>query len=314
MSNAYAIHGGAGKPEARSLGRWTRPALIALAVACALVLAARFGAVPLMAIRHVVVRSDVPLTDEQVLAISGIEGSEHWYSLSASLIQKRLEANPLIRHALVQKVFPDTVRMTVWGRQPVALVLAESNGRSLPVLVDGEGIVFKVGTSSAEVDLPVVSGLALGETNLGAELPRAYGALFADLKTLRDRSPALFGLVSEIRIVPLADNGDGAAADFDLLLYLTSSPVPVRVSGAIDESLLKYTLVVLDLLSKQGVLKDIQELDFRSGDVVYRLHAPGAAASAARVRVAPEGGSGAADTPRTAPQVAPVAADPAKGG
>jgi len=29
--------------------------------------------------------------------------------------------------------------------------------------------------------------------------------------------------------------------------------------------------MVLDLLSKQGILHDIQELDFRSGQVVYRM-------------------------------------------
>jgi hypothetical protein len=40
--------------------------------------------------------------------------------------------------------------------------------------------------------------------------------------------------------------------------------------------------MVLDLLSKQGVLKDIQELDFRSGDVVYRMNARGTEAINAR--------------------------------
>jgi hypothetical protein len=312
MSNAYAIRGGAGKQDARSFGRWTRPALIALAVVCALVLVGRFAAVPLMAIRHVVVRSDVPLTDEQVLAISGIQGGEHWYSLGAAAIEKRLEANPLIRRALVEKVFPDTVRMTVWGRQPVALVLAESDGRSLPVMVDGEGTVFKVGTTSSEVDLPVVSGLALGETALGAELPRAYSALFSDMKSLRERSPSLFGLISEIRVVPLAGAtvAPASSADFDLLVYLTNSPVPVRISSGLDESVLKYTLMVLDLLSKQGVLKDIQELDFRSGDVVYRLHAPVAAAAAPDTTVVRTNASAALvpDTTAAAPNARSTAA------
>ena len=59
------------------------------------------------------------------------------------------------------------------------------------------------------------------------------------------------------------------AQDLDLLVYLTSSPVPVRARGSVDEGLVKYALMVVDLLSRQGVLKDIQELDFRSGDVVY---------------------------------------------
>jgi cell division protein FtsQ len=255
--------------------------LITLSSLCALVLFARFAAVPIMEIRHVVVHSDMPLTDVQVLAISGIHGDEHWYSIATADIQKRLEANPLIRRADVQRIFPDTVRMSVWGRQPAALVLAASAGRSLPVLVDGEGVVFKVCTTSEEVDLPVISGLDMGETGLGAQLPRAYASLLADLKGLRERAPALYRLVSEVRILPSGDSASSDSASYDMLLYLTNSPVPVRARGAIDESLLKYTLMVLDLLSKQGIVKDIQELDFRSGDVVYRLNTRAAGAARA---------------------------------
>ena len=39
--------------------------------------------------------------------------------------------------------------------------------------------------------------------------------------------------------------------------------------------LVKYALMTTDLLSRQGVLKDIQELDFRGGDVVYKLRTKG---------------------------------------
>jgi hypothetical protein len=85
----------------------------------------------------------------------------------------------------------------------------------------------------------------------------------------------LYALVSEVRIVTAADAGDSSPQDFDLLLYLTSSPVPIRSAGSVDESLLKNALMVVDLLSRQGVLKDIQELDFRSGDVVYKRGAKG---------------------------------------
>jgi cell division protein FtsQ len=240
-------------------------------VASALLLGGRFLAMPLMTIRHVIVNSDVRLSEDQVLALSGIQGGEHWYSVNVTAIRGRLEAAPMVRTATVERIFPDTLRLTLWGRQPAALVLAEANGRSLPVLVDGEGVIFRLGASSAEMDLPVISGLTVGQTSLGEQLPRAYVSLFADLRALREKSPSLFGLLSEVRIVPRGGGDDGeSAGDFDLLLYLTSSPVPVRARGAIDESLLKYTLMVVDLLSKQGVIKDIQELDFRSGDVVYR--------------------------------------------
>jgi len=228
------------------------------------------------------VHSDVPLADEQVLSLSGIQGGEHWYSVSAAAIERRLEASPLVRRAQAEKVFPDTIRLTLWGRQPSAVVLAAADGRSLPVVVDEDGVVFKVGTSSADLDLPVVSGLTAGDMALGAQLPRNCRALFADLRALKERAPSLYAAVSEVRVEHAAMEGDLSPQDLEVLVYLTSSPVPIRARGSIDEGLVKYALMTLDLLSRQGVLKDIQELDFRSGDVVYKVagrNAPGAVAA-----------------------------------
>jgi cell division protein FtsQ len=250
--------------------RWARPVLIALSVACGAVLAGRFIAEPVMQIRHVVVHSDLPLADDQVLALSGVSGAEHWYSVATDVIEKKLEANPLVRRAEVVKVFPDTLRMTVWGRVPAGLILAASDGRTVPVLVDGDGVVYKIGTTGADVDLPVISGVAAGDTALGSPLPRAYGPLFAGLRALRQSAPTLYALVSEVRVVSPTAADASAPAGLEMLVWLTCSPVPVRARGAVDESLLRSTLMVLDLLSHQGVLQNIQELDFRSGDVVYR--------------------------------------------
>jgi hypothetical protein len=249
--------------------RLARPVLVALTALCGLVLFARFVGEPVMTIRHVTVHSDVPLADDQILVLSGIQSGEHWYTVSTGAIQKRLEASPLIRRATVERVFPDTVRLTLWGRQAAALVLATSEGHSFPVLVDEDGVVFKVGSSSADLDLPVVSGLSVGDMALGAQLPRAYRALFADLRAIREKAPALCAALSEVRVV--GGSADLSPQDLELLVYLTSSPVPIRARGSIDEGLVKYALMAVDLLSRQGVLKDIQELDFRSGDVVYKV-------------------------------------------
>ncbi len=267
MSNAAALREGAQRNDIRPSVRWARPVLAALIAICGLVLLARFVAEPLMTIRHIVVHSDMQLAEDQVLALSGIQGGEHYYTLSSAAVERQLEASPLVRSAAVEKVFPDTVRMTVWGRQPAAVVLASASGRSLPVLVDDQGIVFKVGVTSTDIDLPVVSGLTGGNMALGAQLPAPYRQLFADLRALRDKSPSLYGQISEVRVV---SPGSDPAQGFDLLVYLTSSTVPVRARGTIDESLLKYALMVLDLLSQQGIVGDIQELDFRGGDVVYK--------------------------------------------
>ena len=273
MSNAATWRERAERPAGGAFMRWARPALLVISILCALALAGRFIAEPLMRIRHVAVHSDVPLAEDQVLALSGIQAGEHWYTVGTAAIEKRLEASPLVRQARVERVFPDTVRLTVWGRQPVALLLAASGGRSLPVLVDGDGVIFRLGSTRGDLDLPVVSGITAGSLALGSRLPAAYRSLFADLRALKVKAPSLYAQLSEVRVVPI--NGGATlqtgGQDFDLLLYLSSSHVPALTRAALDDSVLKYTLMVVDLLSRQGILKDIQELDFRSGDVVYKL-------------------------------------------
>ena len=271
MSNAAAIRaermGAAGNspPRARRISLLTRICLAGLMAAVALFFLARFAVLPLLTIRHILLQGDSPLSREETLRIAGLRTEEYWHSVPCAAIQKRLEADPLVRRARVERIFPATVRMTVDRRLPVAVVLAESGGRSVPLLVDGEGCLFKVGATDAEIDLTVVSGISAGELRLGAGLPRAYAALFAELAALRDSSPSLAALLSEVRVAQAGTEG------LDLVLYLTPSPVPVRARGPIDRTLMTYTLMVLDLLSKQGVMNDIQELDFRGGQVVYRM-------------------------------------------
>jgi cell division protein FtsQ len=277
VSNVYAIgdRAGTGPSDSRSraapsvTARLARPLLLCLTAVCALFLLARYAVLPALTVRHIILQSDVSLSEDELLAISGLQGTAYWHSLATDTIRRRLEAYPLIKRAVVEKVFPDTVRMTVWGRQPVALVLADVGGRSLPVLVDDEGVIFKVCSTDDDLDLPVVSGLPAGDASLGERLPAAYTQLFIQLRQLRDKSPSLMRLVSEVQIVTPA--APAPATSYNLLVYLTTSPVPVLAEGTLDESLLKYSLMVLDLLSNQGVLKNIQELDFRSGSVVYRM-------------------------------------------
>lgn len=178
MSNVYAIGDPTtGPSDSRYASvpsvtaRLARPILLCLITLCALFLLARYAVLPVLTVRHIIFQSDVALSEDELLAISGLQGTAYWHSLDTEKVRRRLEAYPLIRKAVVEKVFPDTVRMTVWGRQAVALVLADMGGRSLPVLVDDEGVVFKVCVTATDVDLPVVSGLPAGDASLGTRLP-----------------------------------------------------------------------------------------------------------------------------------------------
>jgi cell division protein FtsQ len=310
MSNAASPRQNSAASDERLLGRIIAAGSVTLAAALVVFLVIRLVILPMTVVRNVTVESDVGLSQAEIQKLMGLRGTESFFTLETSLIQKRLEAHVLVRRARVEKLFPDSLHIFLYSREVSALVLAESGGRIVPVLVDRDGLAFKIGGTAAEVDVPVVSGLAAGEAVLGARLPAAYTQVFADLAALRAKSPSLYKLISEVRIVsrdgggsdqPAAVAAEGGASaspastssaagvhdgisaagvhdgisaagvNPELRLFLVSSPVPVRVRGTIDETLVKYALMVLDLLSSQGVLGDIGELDFRGGDVVYRM-------------------------------------------
>jgi len=217
------------------------------------------------AVKRVVLESDLPDGQKEILAAAGLSGGITWWALDCAAVRARLEENPLVLSARVSKVFPDTVKLSVFRREPVVLMLASSGGRNLPVLVDSEGVIVKACVSPAETDLPVLSGISMADARPGARLPRAYKTLLADLKALKERSPALFRLISEISVVPV---GEG---DYELVFYPLSSPVRVRVRRSLDEAALKYAMMVLDLLDDRGILHGIEEIDFRGAEAVYTM-------------------------------------------
>ena len=145
--------------------------------------------------------------------------------------------------------------------------------------MDADGTIFALARSAEEADLPVLSGINLGEAALGSSVGAGLASLLVDLAVLAERSPELFRAVSEVRLASSVSAGaaEGARSTAEViagpefLLYLVSSRVPVRARGSLDERLLQYSLMAQELLSKQGILDDIQELDFRGGEVVYRM-------------------------------------------
>jgi cell division protein FtsQ len=229
------------------------------------VLAVRLAGPCFADVKRVVLESDLPLGQQEILSAAGLSGGVSWWALDCAAVRTRLEENPLVLSARVHKVFPDTVKLSVFRREPVVLMLASSGGRNLPVLVDSEGVIVKACASSSEADLPVLSGISMADARPGARLPRSYRSLLADLKNLKQRSPALFRLISEISVVPVGD------IDYELVFYPLSSPVRVRVHRTIDEALLKYSMMVLDLLDDRGILHEIEEIDFRGEEAVYTM-------------------------------------------
>jgi cell division protein FtsQ len=259
----------------RGSGRGNRELLfnrvLLLLVVCLIVfligeLVFHFVVAPRLTVRNFVVRSDLPLSSEEILSISGADKDLFYYSIDTGHIKEALERVPMIREAVVEKTFPDSLHITLYGRLPLAILFFTTpEGSSIPMVVDGQGVVFQIGRSLSEWDLPVITGIEFKKLEVGTKLPEKVLPILEDLDRLQKEDPGMFRLISELRLVPKA------SGNLEILLYPIHFPVRLRLAGDLDPAVLRNAVVVLDLLEREGLLRKVSELDMRTGEVVYRM-------------------------------------------
>ncbi len=219
---------------------------------------------PAMIIRHIRVDCDFAISESEMMALAGLEPKEYFFRIDAKSVSRKLASYPIVREASVSKVFPDTLRIVLRQRTPLALAFGTLEDRSVPVALDAEGIVFQIGESVSNWNLPVISGLIF-KPIVGLKLPRKLSPFLRTLSEMRRDEPQLFDLISEIKVVAVNE------IDYELIFYPVGYDVRVNLGDRFDESLLKYTFMVLDVLKRQEVFNEIRELDFRTGEVVYEI-------------------------------------------
>ena len=94
------------------------------------------------------------LTQDEVLAIGGVNGHSSLLFLDAASVREKLKANPWISEATVQKLYPDQLRIDIVERSPFALWQRD---RRLSVISD-DGAVLEPYVSRRFLSLPLVVG------------------------------------------------------------------------------------------------------------------------------------------------------------
>ncbi|WP_455381476.1 cell division protein FtsQ/DivIB [Salinispira pacifica] len=255
-----------GRTAGRRLLLWLA---VGIAFAAGLVLLFDYVIGPRLVIRTFSVESDINVPREKILEIAGITGRPRFFDVDPGRVASRLEAWAPVKQATVAKVFPDTLRISVTGRKPIGMAMASENGKEFPVAFDDDGVVFASGPEVAAWDLPVFSGIAFKDFNLGVTLPPMLLEFVHEVKELKLSSPGLYDLISEYRIVPRNDH------EFDVLVYPVHHRVAVEIGPHIDRTLCMYILRVLDVMDRQGTLEKVKEIDFRTSDVVYTMKEEG---------------------------------------
>jgi cell division protein FtsQ len=105
-------------------------------------------------IASVILNGRKQLTQDEILAIGGVNGRSSLFFLDAAAVRDKLKANPWIADANVLKLYPDRLQIDVTER--TAFALWQEDGR-LSVISD-DGAVLENYVSRRFVSLPLVVG------------------------------------------------------------------------------------------------------------------------------------------------------------
>ncbi len=122
------------------------------------------------------------------------EARKHIFKVDLKRIEKRLNAFPQVKKVRVSRVFPNSLRIELEERQPVALII--DNGIWG---VDAEGVLLPNLQSVRGIDFPVIVGLSLQHYVPGEVVKNPHIRELAEiLGELRQQNPAVYHLISEI--------------------------------------------------------------------------------------------------------------------
>jgi cell division protein FtsQ len=256
-------NGARGERDSR-VNRW----LVRLVMVIAFILAAElvwlFGITPLLPLAVLEVDGLPGIDRAWILEQAGIGPGASWIAVNAREAERRLSRLYLVEAAHVIKEYPGTVRIFLEPRRPVALSLAEREGRLVPVYFDKHGMIIQIGDVHAEasssLSLPILSGFTINNLNPGWQIHLLENLLLA-LDNISLSAPELLRAVSEIRINNRPYSG------YDLVIYPVNSAVRFRVNQDITEDVLRYIILMLDVFDKSDV--SASEVDLRSGTASF---------------------------------------------
>jgi len=220
-------------------------------------------ALPSMHAPKIVIGGERSLSDEQVRSLLQPMQGANWFSFNAEEAVSILSSVPVIDSVTVSKRFPDKIFVRIAERESVAMTFVSSAGRSIPVCIDKNGVLF----DDAAVDrksgaVPIISGLPIEHLSEGMRIPAKYRTLIEQISEIQNRDRRYFAALAEICVVPKE------YGNYELALIPAHTRMRVLTDRALNEDALQYMMVVLDVVN--SIEPDVSEIDLRYGSVSYR--------------------------------------------
>ena len=235
-----------------------RPAVKALAVGALAAYALYLGGsvvthAGVLQIDDIVVRGNGRLSNSQVLAALGGLRGENIVLTDLDAWRRRLMASPWIRDASLRRSLPSTVEVMVSEREPIAI--GRISGELY--LVDERGsVIDRYGPRYAELDLPIVDGLAARDTG-GSMVDEGRAELAARLIGALQPDPEIAGALSQVDVSDVRN----------AKVILNTDPAVIFVG---DDRFLPRIQMYLQLAATlRQQVPEIDYVDLRFDDRIY---------------------------------------------
>jgi cell division septal protein FtsQ len=205
-------------------------------------------------VERILVQGNERLSKGEVLAVlAGLRG-ESLIRTDLDAWRRRLLASPWVRDAALRRSLPSTVEVVLSERQPVGI--GRIHGEVY--LVDDRGIVIdRYGPQYADLDLPIIDGLAAAPGESGTMTDDGRAGLAARLIAAIKTQPSVARRVSQIDV-----------SDVHNAAVILSGDSAVIHLG--DDQFLQRIESYLQLASTlRERVTDIDSVDLRFGDRIY---------------------------------------------
>jgi len=216
-------------------------------------------------VNKVSVRGMTNLTEKEITDALLLTPEVNLVNADIPAMESRILANPKVAAVNVSRSFPDKLVVDLTERKAVACVLVNEEIGTKSIAIDEEGVAFAYMDSIAPASkLPVLSGIRFEHFTPGQRLPEYLRPLLGDIAELSKEDPSPLAAFSEIKIEKISDS------EAELLMFPSGKSVPIRMPARLTKASLGSALLVLDILSSRQGAEKIEEIDFRTGTIVYR--------------------------------------------
>lgn len=249
----------------RKLHRYIRILLVVLAGIGLGELLYQLAIAPKVLVDSVIIKSNSAIPKGEILKITQLQGPVPYHRVDTQTLKRRLEMVSWIRSAKVEKIFPNKLTITVEVRKPVGIVLLET-GTSFQVFAfDEELNLFVPQETEWDTSLPLFTGIRIEGSMDGVRLPFQLTDLMRRIVEIRSEEAGLLSCFSEFRIIKKGED------TYELIAYPIQYQVPVRMGHQISTETFKSALMVLDVMQEERLLDKVKEIDFRTGNILYRM-------------------------------------------